>query len=144
MRTYPGRVLKTKARESGQDKYLIVTLSHQGEEQQKKVHRLVLEAFKGPCPPGMEGCHNDGNRYNNSPDNLRWGTRKSNNQDKYRHGTAQQGEAGSAVRLKESDVRRIRYLHSRKTYSMSQIARMFGVHTSTIKSIVYRRTWRHV
>lgn len=144
LRQYPGRILKAKARESGRDEYLVVTLCHNGEEKQKKVHRLVLEAFEGPCPPGMEGCHNDGNRYNNKPDNLRWGTRKSNNRDKYKHGTAQQGEGGSKVRLREHDVLRIRYLWSRKIHSMSQLGKMFGVHTSTIKSIIYRKTWRHI
>lgn len=51
------------------------------------VHRLVLAAFVGPCPSGMEGCHNDGNPLNNSVDNLRWDTHRNNEADKRRHGT---------------------------------------------------------
>ncbi len=46
--------------------YKTVCFSHQGNEKTIKVHRLVLKEFVGPCPPGMQGCHNDGNRLNNS------------------------------------------------------------------------------
>src|SRR5262245_43976187 len=38
------------------------------------VHRLILEAFVGPCPDGYVACHNDGTRSNNRPENLRWDT----------------------------------------------------------------------
>lgn len=51
------------------------------------VHRLVLAAFVGPCPDGMEGCHSDGDRSNNNVDNLRWDTRSGNVRDAIRHGT---------------------------------------------------------
>lgn len=34
------------------------------------VHVLVLLAFVGPRPSGMEACHNDGDASNNRPDNL--------------------------------------------------------------------------
>ena len=51
------------------------------------IHRLVLEAFVGPCPAKMEACHNDGVRLNNRLSNLRWDTRSANVKDAYRHGT---------------------------------------------------------
>lgn len=51
------------------------------------VSRLVLNAFVGQCPDGLEACHNDGNPANNSLDNLRWGTRSSNTLDSVKHGT---------------------------------------------------------
>lgn len=51
------------------------------------VHRLVLLAFVGPQPVGMQGCHNDGNPQNNFLSNLRWDTCSNNNLDKQRHGT---------------------------------------------------------
>lgn len=51
------------------------------------VHSLVLTAFVGPKPEGMECCHRDGNPLNNHIDNLRWGTHSDNMQDSIRHGT---------------------------------------------------------
>lgn len=42
------------------------------------VHRLVLTAFVGPCPPGMEACHGDADRRNNHLSNLRWDTKSAN------------------------------------------------------------------
>lgn len=50
------------------------------------VHRLVLEAFEGPCPPGMEALHADDDPSNNRRTNLRWGTRSENTIDKVRNG----------------------------------------------------------
>lgn len=41
-------------------------------------HRLVLEAFKGNAPVGMECDHIDRDRSNNSITNLRWVTKKEN------------------------------------------------------------------
>lgn len=51
------------------------------------IHQLVLEAFVGPRPPGMESLHGDGNPANNHVANLRWGTTAENRQDSIRHGT---------------------------------------------------------
>lgn len=51
------------------------------------VHRLVMMAFIGPCPDGMEVRHLDGDPTNNNLDNLRYGTRPQNQEDAVRHGT---------------------------------------------------------
>ena len=50
------------------------------------VHRLVLLAFRGAPPPGMECRHLDGDPGNNQLSNLVWGTRKQNAADTIRHG----------------------------------------------------------
>lgn len=42
------------------------------------VHRLVLEAFIGECPEGMECDHKDRNRSNNRLENLHWVTQQHN------------------------------------------------------------------
>lgn len=55
--------------------------------QNVKIHRLVLEAFIGPCPIGMEGCHNDGDCSNNALTNLRWDTHAANMRDAMTLGT---------------------------------------------------------
>jgi hypothetical protein len=51
------------------------------------VHLLVLEAFVGPRPPGLVGCHRDDNPNNNHVSNLRWDTRRENLLDAVRNGT---------------------------------------------------------
>lgn len=51
------------------------------------VHHLVLEAFVGPRPDGMECCHNNGDPSDNRLENLRWDTSSSNKRDQLAHGT---------------------------------------------------------
>lgn len=68
--------------------YPKVGLCKSGKQTSAAVHRLVLEAFVGPCPPGMEACHKDGDHTNSSLDNLRWDTHRENWRDSVRHGTA--------------------------------------------------------
>src|SRR5690349_8150963 len=72
--------------------YLTVALSKDSKKTIRFVHRLVLEAYVGPCPPGLVACHNDGDPTNNRLDNLRWDSQKSNCADKLRHGTLCRGE----------------------------------------------------
>lgn len=67
--------------------YQMVCLCKGGECQSVPIHRLVLEAFEGPRPEGMQGCHNDGDSQNNDLINLRWGTPSSNIMDTVIHGT---------------------------------------------------------
>lgn len=51
------------------------------------VHHLVLNAFVGPRPAGMEACHGPGGALDNRLVNLRWGTREDNARDQLRYGT---------------------------------------------------------
>ena len=53
----------------------------------RRVHRLVLETFVGPCPDGMETCHNNGIHTDNRLENLRWDTHSNNQKDSVKHGT---------------------------------------------------------
>jgi hypothetical protein len=84
----PGRIalkprrMKTHVARHG---YLYVNLDRGGKNTVMAVHRLVLIAFVGPCPDGMESCHYpDPDRTNNRLDNLRWDTHDANMKDKYR------------------------------------------------------------
>jgi hypothetical protein len=76
------RALKTHP-----DGHLQVDLWRDGQAHTKWVARLVLEAFTGPCPPGMEACHDNGQHGDNRHSNLGWGTRSKNILDRQRHGT---------------------------------------------------------
>lgn len=103
------------------------------------VHRLVLEAFVGPCHEGMEGCHCDGNPGNNAIDNLRWDTRKGNWDDRRKH-----GNAASTRKLSDGQVREIRLLVSSTGLTNIEIAARYGVHHSTVSLIRRGKVWKSV
>jgi hypothetical protein len=53
-----------------------------------KTCQLVARAFLGvPDTPGLEVCHNDGDKLNNRIENLRWDTHAANVADMMRHGS---------------------------------------------------------
>jgi hypothetical protein len=59
---------------SDRDGYLQVVFHFNRNSYTKKVHQLVCEAVYGPCPPGMEVCHNDNDLSHNDYWNLRYDT----------------------------------------------------------------------
>lgn len=67
--------------------YWLVSLSREGEDSMCYVHALVLEAFVGPRPPGLEVCHRDGDPKNANLSNLAYGSSGENKLDQVRHGT---------------------------------------------------------
>ncbi len=109
------------------------------------LHRLMLETFIDPCPAGMECCHWDGDRTNNSLLNLRWDTRKSNRADSIRHGTMIRGERSPSAKLKESDVRDLKFLKkSCPSVSTSELSWMFGICRADINRILRGGCWSWV
>jgi len=67
--------------------YWSVFLRQDGKYKNCKIHVLVMRTFRGPCPPGQQVCHNDGNKLNLALSNLRYGTQSTNNRDQLHHGT---------------------------------------------------------
>ena len=66
----------------GHQGYAHVQRGPAGKSRKIMVHRLVLEAFVGPCPDGMTCDHIDQNRANNRLSNLRWATWSNQNTNK--------------------------------------------------------------
>lgn len=66
--------------------YLRVDLTHRGRIRRWKLHQLVAEVFLGPCPEGLEVCHDNGIKSDCWVGNLGYGTRAKNMRDKRRHG----------------------------------------------------------
>ncbi|MGK3995033.1 HNH endonuclease [Sorangium sp. So ce1024] len=123
--------------------HLRVALYGHGRRGKLLVHRLVLEAFVGPCPPGMEGCHNDGDPTNNRLENLRWDTPKANWEDRRRHGRANAGEDNAAAKLTAVQVREIRALR-RDGLRLREIAPRFGVTMAMVSKIARGEAWNGV
>jgi hypothetical protein len=79
-----GRILKPIPGGGKTKKYFVVSL---GQNNNRKIDHIVLEAFVGPRPLGLESCHFDDNGHNNRLANLRWDTRSENHRDSVRNGT---------------------------------------------------------
>jgi hypothetical protein len=107
------------------------------------IHRVLLEAFVGPCPSGFECRHLDGNRTNNALDNLRWGTKAENAADQARHGTRPRGSRHGVAKLNEAQVLSIRDAILAGEPD-GPIARRYRVCDSTIANIRLGRTWQHL
>lgn len=66
--------------------YRKVCLRKDKKQLHKSVHLLVLEAFAGPRPPGMVGCHGQQGATDNSIANLRWDTPENNTAERVVYG----------------------------------------------------------
>jgi hypothetical protein len=110
-----------------------------------KIHRLVLEAFKGPCPEGMMGLHKDDNPENNHIDNLYWGTRSQNRLDAYRNGKSipliRKNEDGPNAKLSWKKVKLIRTLWENSNIKQKTIAEKFDISPSLVSKVVRKRMW---
>ena len=121
--------------------HLILNLRADGKTTGRYVHRLVLEAFVGPCPSGMECRHLDGNGFNNHLDNLKWGTRVENIADSKRHGTFNvgRGERHGKAKLTAADVIAIREACGR--VSLRMLAARYGVSYGHVSKIARGEFW---
>jgi hypothetical protein len=111
----------------------------------RPVHALVLEAFVGPCPDGLECRHLDGDPKNNRRKNLCWGTRQENMNDRVKHGkvTTKQMSQRASTKLDEEKVREILKLRA-EGVTCSVIAEWFGITPSMVSTITAGRCWKHV
>jgi hypothetical protein len=125
--------------------HLVVVLCVGGRCRRMFVHRLVLTAVVGPCPPGMECRHLNGDPADNRIENLVWGTRTENMADKLRHGTTfhPRGEQNGCAKLTEANVIEIRTLLAQRL-TCAEIGRRFGVDRATISDIKRGKHWTHV
>lgn len=132
-----GKLMKLSVANTG---YMQVQLSDMPKRSVCHVHRLVLEAFVGPPPVGMEGCHANGTRTDNRLSNLRWDTRKGNMADAAAQGRTNRGERNPWCKLTEKDVRHIRLSEQ----SNSELAARYGMSREAIRDIRARKRWAHV
>lgn len=108
-------------------------------------HRLVLLAFDGPCPPGMEARHfPDRCTANNALANLQWATRRTNYLDKKLHGTEYNGVKHHRCKTTEETVRAIRRDHAELGIGNKRLARKYGMDPGTVSNIISRRSWKHL
>jgi hypothetical protein len=136
------RRLSTNRRKDG---YPLVRITIGGKPVDFKIHRLILEAFRGPCPFGLEALHWDDNPLNFKLSNLRWGTREENIADSKRTGKffRSAGEAHHKAKLSEDQIRELRRLRA-EGWTYPALADRFGITKANARMIAKRITWAHV
>lgn len=132
---------KLLAEISDDDGYRVVNLKKEhNSSKMLKVHRLVLEAFVGPCPLGNQCLHDDDVRHHNSLENLSWGTPKRNMQSRDKAGHGPQGVRNPKAKLTPEEVSAIRRDQRRQV----DIAADYAIDQTTVSNIKVRRTWAGV
>ena len=131
-----GRILKPNKDKDG---YLRV-----GVNGTTNVHRLVMLAFVGERPDGMEVLHGDDVKDNNHLSNLRYGTHKENIEDKMRKGNQARGERIGASKLTESSIPTIKWMYEISSLTHRQIGELLNINHSTIGCLLRGETWKHL
>ncbi len=138
---YPSGCLSQRALPLG---HLQVTVSINNKPITRLVHRLVAETFLPLAPVGKDCvCHRDDNPSNNRPENLFWGTRTDNSNDKVSKNRQAKGEKIGSAKLLPESIREIRRL-GRLGINQYVIADQFGVTQTNISMIINRITWKHI
>lgn len=118
-----------------------------------RVNRVICETFNGPPPTSLhQAAHNDGDKSNNAPSNLRWATCKENFYDRFDHGTWPAGTKNGQAKLTEDQVKIIKFEYSIaltpkgpvRRGKRQELAHRFGVSVSLIRNIIAGNGWKHV
>lgn len=142
-RVLAGRILKGRVNNCG---YRVVPLSHLGRLEVLQVSRLVVRAFIGEIPPGMQVNHIDGDKTNNAVENLEIVTPSQNIAHARQTGLVNQkyGDKTANAILNDETVKAIIRALKHGTKTQAQLARDHGVNKSTVHLISKRKNWRHL
>ena len=111
---------------------------------QLAIHRLVMCAFCGECPPGLHVNHRNGDKTYNRLSNLEYVTPTGNMLHAYREGLrSAKGSSNGRSKLNEESVREIRRLAENEV-NWHVIAKQFEVSYYAVKHVVNRTRWDHV
>lgn len=108
------------------------------------VHQIVLFAFVGPRPDGMEVRHKNGKKSDCLLSNLCWGTKLENAADREKHGTHHRGEKSATAKLNDAKVRAIRAEYALGRCSHAFLGRKYGVKAATVYRVLNRKNWKHI
>lgn len=132
-----------------------VNLYKDGKARPRRVGCFVLEAFVGPGFPGAECRHLNDDPWDNSLDNLAWGTRKDNALDASRNNRFPIGIKHWKAKLTAEDVSCIRTKYNavdtegrvcsrKRGIVVRELAQKYNVNIATIKRIAVGKSRRHL
>lgn len=136
--------LKHQVSKSG---YKTIALSiGNGKIKTSYVHRLIAEHFIPNSDNKPQVNHIDGNKLNNSLNNLEWVTVKENITHAFEtglnKGIKRFGERNNSAKLTKKDILKIRSLKGKKM--IKELANDYEVSVSQISAIQNYKSWKHI
>jgi hypothetical protein len=111
-----------------------------GRRRTPTVHRLIGNAFI-PNPNNLETInHKDGNKLNNSIDNLEWMSRSDNLIHAYRTGI----KPHPTRKLSVDQVHNVRQLWSTGKHSKKELSGKLNIGVTLIHQIIKRKIWKTI
>jgi exopolyphosphatase/pppGpp-phosphohydrolase len=136
-----GKFLKPMRHNYG---YRYVSLCKDGKRSNFLIHRLVAIAFI-PNPENKRTVnHKNGDKTDNSLNNLEWNTYSENHIHAHKNGlNCNKGENCGMSKLDDASVREIKNLLLQGV-SNKEIASMYNVKPNTISTLKKGHTWTHI
>lgn len=121
-----------------------VSLGDRNNKKSFKIHQLVAQVFIDNPDNKPIINHIDGNKLNNSIENLEWCTYSENTQHAYDNNlmTIYRGEDIKTSKLTEKEVLEIRDYYGR--LSSRKVAKLYNVNKNAILNIWNRKSWKHI
>ncbi len=125
--------------------YYVVSIVYNDKKKTESIHTLICSAFNGKKPKGKQLVrHYDGDKLNNIPSNLIWGTYFENEADKRRHGRTAIGEKQGNSKLTDEAVKILRKAIPLGLWNETDAGKLFGMSPDSINDIVRGRNWKHI
>jgi hypothetical protein len=103
------------------------------------VHRLVAEKHIPNPENKPQVNHKDGNKLNNSVDNLEWATNQENRDHAVKNRLHLCGGDCAWAKL---DWEKVDFIRSHNEYTAKQLAEMYNVMVSTIRAVRQGKSWK--
>ena len=124
--------------------YLNCHIRHKGKSFYKYVHRMVAETFIDNPDNLPQVNHINGNKLDNSVDNLEWVTAKENVEHAFKTKLRNFGEKSSNAKITGEKVHEICKLLEENTKTMREISELTGVPYHLIFFIRKKKTWPEI
>ena len=142
---YKSKPRKLSAGESSNGNYKNVSVvDTEGNRKSRDIHRLICMAFHGLPPTNKhQVAHNDGNGFNNIPNNLRWDSVRNNLADKYKHGTQDVGVNNSRAAINDAELFVLRWLVDSTTLTHEEVGKILGLSRVFVSKVISGQRYKN-
>ena len=136
-----GKVMSPYIINSG---YYMIKLSHKNKKYHRLIHRLVAELFIGSIPEGFTVNHIDGNKLNNSVNNLEIISFDENIHHAMNNNLIPVGDKAYQSKYTNEQIENVCRLISTGKYSIHAIAKMTDVSEDRVSQVKRREKWKSI